>query len=62
MLDGQVLECPAFEIHLGDDTICVWADGRVEGDYIDGKSYIVINRIPQIVAMAVARGVRSKAA
>lgn len=51
---------PAFEIHLGQRTIRIWADGRVEG--LDGMSAIIVNRIPILIAQAVTAAVTRRAA
>ena len=53
------MQQPAFEIHLGNRVIAIYADGRVDG--LPGVSMIVVNRIPQLMAKAACGGARLSA-
>lgn len=47
-------ERAAFEVCVGDKVFRVWADGRTEGFVESDKPCIVINLIPQMLALAAA--------
>lgn len=55
-------DTPAFEVHVGSKRYAVYADGRVEGFGGVGQDVIIFNRIPGIIAEALAKSTVGEAA